>query len=213
MTAQSASSQPQARTAITRDRIERAALAAFAESGFDATSTREIAKRAGVKQQLLTYHYGSKLDLWKASVDRGFGEFTERFVARDAGLAGVEPAARLFLMLREFILFSAEHPEIAQFMMHESGKTGPRFTWLYERHSKRLLDQLLIGFKDAQARGLAAAGEPEHLVYLLIGGVAIFSHGAEVELLSEGRSRDPESLGNYVETLLRLLLPGVPSPE
>ena len=116
-------------------------------------------------------------------------------------------------MLREFILYSAEHPEIARFMMHESGTPGPRFTWLYERHTKRLLELLIEGFEFAQSRGIAAQGEPAHLVFVLIGGVAIFSHNAEVDLLTDGKSREPDALGNYVETLLRLILPGVPAPE
>ena len=213
MAAQTASNQPQARTAVTRDRIEEAALAAFSEVGFEAASTRAIANRAGVKQQLITYHYGSKLDLWKASVDRGFGFFNQRLRSRIAGLEGVEPAPRLRLLLREFILYSAEHPEIARFMMHESGTPGPRFTWLYERHTKRLLELLIEGFEFAQSRGIAAQGEPAHLVFVLVGGVAIFSHNAEVDLLTDGKSREPDALGNYVETLLRLILPGVPAPE
>jgi TetR/AcrR family transcriptional regulator len=213
MSPQAASAQPQARTAKTRDRIERAALEAFSEMGFDAASTREIAKRAGVKQQLISYHYGSKLGLWKASVDREFGDFGERIESRLAGLEGVDPATQLRLLLREFILYSAEHPEIARFMMHESGRPGPRFTWLYERHTKFLIERLIEGFELAQERGLAAQGDPTHLVYVLIGGVSIFSHNAEVELLTQGRSREPAALGDYVETLLRLVLPGVPPPE
>jgi TetR/AcrR family transcriptional regulator len=213
MPAQSASSQPQARTAITRDRIERAALATFSQSGFEASSTREIANLAGVKQQLINYHYGSKLDLWKASLDRQFGLAAKRLESRTAGLEGVDSATRLRLLLREFILYSAENPEIARFMMQESGRPGPRFTWLYERHSKHLLQQLLEGFELAQARGLAPEGDPAHLVYVLIGGIGIFSHGAEVDLLTQGRSKEPGALGDYVEMLLRLLLPGVPASE
>ena len=213
MTAHSAPGRIQARSAVTRDRIERAALTAFSKAGFDAATTREIARLAGVKQQLITYHYGSKLDLWKASVDLEFGKFEDRLRSRMAGLEGVDPPTRLRLLLREFILFSAEHPEIARFMMHESALPGVRFTWLYERHTKHLLQQLREGFELAQERGLAAEGDPDHLVYVLIGGVSIFSHTAEVELFTEGRSWEPESLANYVETLLRLLLPGVPPPE
>jgi AcrR family transcriptional regulator len=205
--------QPQARTTVTRDRIERAALAAFSEVGFDATSTREIAKRAGVKQSLITYHYGTKLDLWKAAVDRVFADFNRRIRSRMEGLEGVEEATQLRLLLREFILFSAERPEIARFMMHEGSRPGPRLSWLYEQHTGRFMELLVERIEAAQRQGLATEGDPAHLMYVLLGSVGMFAHPAEAELVTKGRSREPESLERYVELILRLLLPGVPAPE
>lgn len=188
-------------------------MSAFSQVGFDAASTREIADRAGVKQQLLAYHYGSKLDLWKATVDRGFRAFEKRLRERQAGLDGVDEPTRIRLLLREFMLFSAEHPEIARFMMHESASPGPRFTWLYNRHTRSFMELLLERIAWAQAKGLAAPGEPAHVLYVLLGAVGMFSHTAEAELVTGGRSREPESLDRYIEFVLGLLLPGVPTPS
>jgi TetR/AcrR family transcriptional regulator len=198
----------QARTTRTRDRIERAAMAAFSEVGFDAATTRAIAEQAGVKQQLITYHYGSKLDLWKAAVDRVFGEFARRIALRLEGLEGVDEATQLRLLLREFILFSAEHPEIARFMMHEGARAGPRLSWLYQRHTGPFVATMLDRIEWAQRNGLAGEGDPAHLLYILLGSVAMFAHPAEAELVTQGRSREPESLEAYVDLVLRLLLPG-----
>jgi hypothetical protein len=128
-----------------------------------------------------------------------------------SGLDGVDEATRIRLLLREIILFSAEHTEIARFMMHESAKPGPRLTWLYERHSRRMFETLIERIEWAQAHGLAAEGDPAHLVYVLLGAVSMFAHPAEAELLTSGRSREPESLERYVELVLRLVLPGVPA--
>ena len=203
----------QARTAVTRDRIERAALSAFSEVGFDAASTRDIAGRAGVKQQLITYHYGTKLELWKAAVDRLFAELREGLARRMTGLEGVDEPTRIRLMLREFLVLSEEHPELARFMMHESGLPGPRLSWLYERHTKGFFEKMLDRIAWAQERGLAADGDPAHLLYVLIGATGMFSHPAEAALMTAGRSREPESVERYVELVLRLILPGVPAPE
>ena len=213
MTAQPRQAHSQARTAATRDRIERAAMALFSEVGFAAASTREIARLAGAKQQLITYHYGSKLALWKAAVDRVFGEVRQRVVTRMAGLAGVDEATRTRLLLREVILFSAEHPEIARFMMHESARPGPRLTWLYERHSRYMFETLTERIAWAQQNGLAPEGDPTHLVYVLLGTVGMFAHPAEAVLVTHGRSQEPEALERYVELVLRLVLPGVPPPQ
>ena len=97
-------------------------------------------------------------------------------------------------------------------MMHEGARSGPRLTWLYERHIRRFTDLLLERIEWAQQKGLAAEGEPAHLLYVLLGAVGMFSHRAEAELVTGGRSREPESLESYVELVLRLVLPGVPAP-
>ena len=60
---------------------------------------------------------------------------------------------------------------------------------------------------------MAPDGDPAHLVYLLINGTAMFSHGAEVDLMTNSRSKEPGALGAHVEMLLGLLLPGVSPPE
>ena len=52
----------------TRDRIIRAAVKAFSESGFEGASTRQIAALAGENQGLITYHFSTKENLWKRSV-------------------------------------------------------------------------------------------------------------------------------------------------
>lgn len=49
-----------------RGRIFSAATKLFAELGFLATTTRAIAKEAGVKQVMIHYYYGSKVELYEA---------------------------------------------------------------------------------------------------------------------------------------------------
>jgi TetR/AcrR family transcriptional regulator len=197
--------------AKTRERVENAALQAFAESGFEAASTREIAARAGVSQQLITYHFKSKLALWKAVANRIFAQLRDALTARLHGLEGVEEATRARLLLREYIRFSADHPEVARFMMHEGARRGPRLAWLVERHLRPLFEAAQRLIAEAQARGLAPAGDPIHIAYLLVGATMLFSQSAEFELLAGRDARSPEVVEAHVELVLRLLL-GVPRP-
>lgn len=50
----------------TKDRILASAERLFAENGFDGTSMREIASHASSQLALIHYHFGSKLDLYRA---------------------------------------------------------------------------------------------------------------------------------------------------
>ena len=57
----------------TRASILQAALEEFSEKGFDGTSTRLIAAKAGVHHALIKYHFQSKDALWKAAVTLALG--------------------------------------------------------------------------------------------------------------------------------------------
>ena len=72
----------------TRERILDAALDVFAERSFDGASTREIALRSGVTQPLLNYHFSTKVELWRAAVDRLFALLTSTLSARGRRPAG-----------------------------------------------------------------------------------------------------------------------------
>lgn len=52
-----------------RDRILRAAAAEFGESGYDAATIRGVASRAGVDAALVHHYFGTKADLFAATVD------------------------------------------------------------------------------------------------------------------------------------------------
>ena len=84
--------QPVATT--RRERIVEAALEAFAEKGFRGASTREIAERAGTNQGLITYHFRSKEELWRAAADRIIGLLGTRLERRLAALRSEDPRVR-----------------------------------------------------------------------------------------------------------------------
>jgi AcrR family transcriptional regulator len=63
------------------DRLIDAARALFTEHGYAAT-TKEIAARAEVSETLIFRRFGSKAELFRATVVEAFGEFVEEFVAR-----------------------------------------------------------------------------------------------------------------------------------
>ena len=73
-----------------RDDILEAALVEFAERGLHGASTEEIAKRAGISQPYVFRLFGSKKDLFKATVCRCFRETLELFQRAAEGKRGEE---------------------------------------------------------------------------------------------------------------------------
>jgi AcrR family transcriptional regulator len=74
-----------------------AAQALFAERGFSGATTREIALRAGVTEQVLFNQFGSKAGLFEETVLSPFEAFVEQQLARwhDVRLDELEPEAML----------------------------------------------------------------------------------------------------------------------
>ena len=65
-----------------RQRIVESASVLFATQGYEATSTRQIAREAGVVEPLVYRHYGSKAGLLEAVVVEPLTEFIEQFAKR-----------------------------------------------------------------------------------------------------------------------------------
>jgi AcrR family transcriptional regulator len=73
-----------------RDAVLDAALIEFAERGYAGTSTEDIARRAGISQPYLFRLFGTKKELYIASVMRCFRETLELFQRSAEGLRGDE---------------------------------------------------------------------------------------------------------------------------
>src|SRR5215471_12950639 len=73
-----------------KDSVLDAALIEFSERGYDGTSTEDIARRAGISQPYLFRLFGTKKDLYIASVSRCFRETLELFQRAAEGLRGEE---------------------------------------------------------------------------------------------------------------------------
>src|ERR1700730_10293478 len=164
----------------TRERILAAALDLFSERSFEGATTREIAARAGVTQPLLNYHFRSKDDLWRAAVDGLFQALTEVLAARQDGLRGVDELTVMRLLVREFILFSAEHPQVHRIITQECKTDGPRMDWLVERHIRPLYEATTQRLARLVERVLLRAIPVEHLYYIITGaGPTMFVLGPE----------------------------------
>src|SRR5919205_4488637 len=73
-----------------RSSVLDAALVEFADRGYVGTSTEDIARRAGISQPYLFRLFGTKKELYIASVTRCFRETLELFQRAAEGLRGEE---------------------------------------------------------------------------------------------------------------------------
>jgi AcrR family transcriptional regulator len=110
-----------------RESILDAAMVEFAEGGLTGTSTEDIAVRAGISQPYLFRLFGTKKELYKATIERCFGQTLAMMQGAAAGLHGqaaldaigkaymqrvVEDSTYLRGQMQSYA--AAEDPEIAE---------------------------------------------------------------------------------------------------
>ena len=190
----------------TRERILAAAVDLFSERSFEGATTREIAARAGVTQPLLHYHFNSKDELWRAAIDELFDALREALTARQDGLRGVDEATLARLLVREFIQFSARHPQVHRIITQECKTDGPRMDWLIERHVLPLYEATVERFARLRDQGLVPDIAAEHLYYIVTGaGPTMFVLGPECRRLTGIDPTDPNVIDAHADAVCRLL--------
>ena len=141
--------RPRAEESVDRTEILDAALRAFARYGFEGVSLRTLNRELGVSHNLIYARFGSKDELFRAAVDHGFGRMVQRMqTVWDPTLT--DPLEQLRLVVRTFLIWSAEQPELVALMDIEARQDTERLAYIYTTYIApalapldRLLDHLV----------------------------------------------------------------------
>lgn len=185
----------------TRARIVEAALECFSERGFHGASTREIARRAGANQGLITYHFRSKEELWRAVVDRIFSTLIGKVSERLQQLADWDDRERARELIRMYVRFVAEHPELFRLMVEEGKTDDDRMQWLVDKHLRPAYEAMPLGdFFDERLK--------PHAYYVLAGaGSTIFAISHECRRLTGLDPSTERAIDTHADFVANLLLP------
>jgi AcrR family transcriptional regulator len=72
----------------TRSRILTEALTSFGTKGYDAVSLDDLAAALGVRKQTILYHFGSKADLFAATIDAAVEDLGRDLIEAGTGRTG-----------------------------------------------------------------------------------------------------------------------------
>jgi AcrR family transcriptional regulator len=189
----------------TRERILEAAVAAFAEKGFLGASTREIARRAGTNQGLITYHFRSKDELWRAAAESIFGGLGRQLAERLAALEHADPRERAREAIREYVRFAAAHPELFRLLVDEGKVADDRMNWLVDVHLRPRFEAIARGLLEA-----TGVDEPllPHAFYALAGAASlIFAVAPECRRLTGLDPETHEAVERHADFVARLMVP------
>lgn len=158
-----------ARGEEARERVLHAALECFGAFGFEGTSTRAVAERAGLSHPLLLYHFDSKEKLWMSTMEDVIGRYRKEFEQRLEQIDRKDTAACLRAFIENFVRFSARVPQLYRIMTQESTQGSDRIHWLIDAHLRESFNGVRDMIRRGQAEGQVRDGDSARLYYAIIG--------------------------------------------
>ena len=175
----------QQRALETRGAILDAAIAEFAERGFEGASIRAIADRLGLQHPLITYHYRSKDILWRAAAEHAFSQIRAGWDTLAPENSDLPPLARLREEYATLFRYTVAFPEFHRFMRQEAFTNNPRLKWVAETLLTPLLGRLIPQIVAAQKQGLLPSVDPTLFHYMMVSLTATLSgFGPEMQVTS-----------------------------
>ncbi len=162
-------------TKSAEDRIKEAAIKVFLEKGFDGTTTRDIAKEAGLNSALMNYYFRSKEKLFSSVFEemlqlffKGLLEVLNRPISLKEKISAV--------IDHDFEMFKT-NPDLANFIINELHRNPDRF------FSVISFDKVLVHSVFAQQLKVAVDNEEirkikmEHVLLLIKSNIQFIFQG------------------------------------
>lgn len=199
----------------TSDRLLRSARRLFATRGYDRASVRAITRGARANLGAVTYHFGSKWNLYATVVDQLFGAMADRLAS--AAEAPGPAAQRLDRLVQTMFAFFADHPEAPRIMMHALARGGP----LPEAalpHLRRNLTTIGGVVRECQETGELRAVDPFLATFTLLSQSIWFAVARRVITAATGRPLDGAAAAATVarhitDVLVRALRADLPGDQ
>lgn len=147
--------------------ILRVSAQVFAQSGFEATSIRDISRATGVSLSGLYYYFESKQHLLYLIQSTTFTYVLESLKVRLEGVT--EPTERLRLLVLNHIEYFLSHPNEMKVLSHEEEALGEPYGERVQAIKRRYYALAREVFESIRAEGLAPGIHPRIAVLSLFG--------------------------------------------
>jgi len=196
----------QSRAEETRARILETARDAFAEHGFAGANIRDIAREAGTTHSMITYHFGTKDQLWRAAVREMFQHIREE-VFEPLDLEEHSSTKDRFAKLtRKYAEYCARHPEHARITIQETIRGGERLDWMVREFVQPDHESAGTWLQQLMDEGHVPQMPLESLMYIYVGMMQLpFVLAKEAEALGYDFT-SPAAIARHADSVLNIII-------
>ncbi|MEM9224602.1 MAG: TetR/AcrR family transcriptional regulator [Pseudomonadota bacterium] len=216
MTIQPALATPElstSRTERTRAALLAAGITLFSQQGYDATSTRQIETKAAVQRNLMTYHFGSKEQFWKACMTALNERMAKQMAPALSLPEGLDTGERIRETIRQFVRASAAVPEVGRIFFDEGRQPSWRLEWIVTHYAGGFFGEIGRLFAQGREAGLIADIPKVSFYYMVVGSAALFAMSAEAKIITGEDAFDPATVDAHANSVAALLVPQTLSPN
>jgi AcrR family transcriptional regulator len=195
----------------TVEALTQAAIHLFAEHGFDGTSVKQIADRAGVNVSLVSYHFGGKEGLLKTCMEN-FGKqrlaVSQRVLEPPSSIE--ELRVRLTLFIEDMWVTHMEQPDLCK-ILHREKEFGMEVAQdIFKNTFLKSFETLVVFIKTAQTRGLVKQQlDPFALAGFVYGSMMSVAQSDKIGEKFFGRTlKNKKERDRMIDELLDCLLNG-----
>jgi TetR/AcrR family transcriptional regulator len=123
----------------TKETVLKAALKVFAREGFYNAKLREIADLAGTTHSLITHHFGSKYELYKAILDYGINIHEETLRRVIKSHKSDDPVELFKNLVASYVTTVAKNPEVSKIIMHNNSTNSLLYDYLQEKKQLHMI--------------------------------------------------------------------------
>lgn len=157
------------------DEVLTAALAAFADVGYEAMSIRSLGRDLGLSHGALNQRFGSKDTLFHAAVGHGFGDLADAMAEHAARWPASIGRDALRDGIRAFLLASADRPQIVRLMNTLGIAPSERLDHVFEQYIDPIVEPLRDAARTAESTALSRITTRELFFLVAHGAAAAFS--------------------------------------
>jgi AcrR family transcriptional regulator len=202
--------RPSIATKTNQEDLLKAALKAFALSGFDGTNVKQLGQEAGIAPSLFYYHFKDKVGLWQAALQLVAKQLEEAMKPKELGNPSVNPIDFLKKWISAYIYFSAKHPEFHQVISYEMANPSLRADWLLEHILQPLHANLQEQISALQVADLIKKIPIANFVSIVIGAANVFFvQGYQMKKLYGVNVFEEKAISEHIETVIEVFLNGI----
>lgn len=190
----------------TKHLIFLAAKKEFAEKGFGGARIGSIARRAGVRQSLIHYHFGSKEQLYTNILENLAGIFEQKVLDEFMTRNNLTAPEKLYMAVYHLINIHLDvyDPDFKRIVAHEIASGMKQFVFIIQKTLFPGSDTITGIIREGVANGDFVTDYPYHEVMLIYTFIAQFEHARE---FAQGSSYYMDLFeGPYKTRLLNFML-------